>query len=149
MTDSRKLATIVAALRAWQGQKSIQGPLSPLDTEKITTDNGRFQPLSSAEIDELCVELNAAPARRLVVTLEGGLVSCVLSSDAEAEVAVIDYDTDPNAEPDELAYIPQGDGSFSDAHVFITSTEVNPARVAELFASLPTDGDDEEGEVAS
>jgi hypothetical protein len=49
--DDRELATILAALRLWQGGKE-------LDVHSILTDCGRLDPLTVKEIDNLCAYLN-------------------------------------------------------------------------------------------
>jgi hypothetical protein len=49
-----ELATILAALRHWQNAL----PENAKAYEDVATDDGRFEPLSVDEIDELCMRLN-------------------------------------------------------------------------------------------
>jgi hypothetical protein len=51
---ARELATVLAALRHWQ--KAL--PESAEVYEDIATDDGRLEPLTVDEIDELCMRLN-------------------------------------------------------------------------------------------
>lgn len=60
--NERQLATMLAALRAYQSEIALGRGRS---NEDIATDGGRFAPLSPREIDDLCQKLNApANSRR-------------------------------------------------------------------------------------
>lgn len=54
--SDRQLATLLAALRAWQAA----GCQANTDIMAIATDSGELAPLSAAEIDELCQVLNTS-----------------------------------------------------------------------------------------
>ena len=58
----RELATILAALREWQG---ILAGTEPAEEEinAIASDHGRFAPLTPEEIDDLCERLNCEEGR--------------------------------------------------------------------------------------
>ena len=59
--SSRKLGTILAALRYWQQSVVSQG--HSVAYGSIATNLGTFDPLTADEIDELCEDINcAAPA---------------------------------------------------------------------------------------
>jgi len=53
----RELATILAALRAWQEMGGIDAPVS-LAIKEIASDNYRVKPLKLHEIDKLCERLD-------------------------------------------------------------------------------------------
>ena len=53
---SRELATVLAALRAWQSQTGHHVGL-----EDVSTNGGTLKALSDAEIDDLCERLNSSP----------------------------------------------------------------------------------------
>lgn len=57
MLSNRELALVLAALRHWQ--ESGDRPLASEALREIATDGGRFEPLTTAEIQELCERLNA------------------------------------------------------------------------------------------
>lgn len=54
--DKRELSTILAALRFWQAKTAAEW--SP-ELSDICTDGGTLEPLSPAEIDTLCYELQS------------------------------------------------------------------------------------------
>ena len=54
MLTSRELATVLAALRYWQGSR----PTNRLMFHIIATNGDRHSPLDDNEIDELCMRLN-------------------------------------------------------------------------------------------
>lgn len=56
--DQRSVATIVAALRAWQQIDQQTAGLIPEDLENIATGNGLFDRLDDHEIDDLCDRLS-------------------------------------------------------------------------------------------
>jgi hypothetical protein len=60
MRNRRVLATILAALRAWQHLRSPQDVPAGSSSELVTiaTDDGSFEPLSIEEIDTLCELIN-------------------------------------------------------------------------------------------
>lgn len=53
----RERATILAALREWQGILAGKEPAEE-DVNAIASDGGRFEPLTPAEIDDLCEHFN-------------------------------------------------------------------------------------------
>ncbi len=59
--NERELATVLAALRQRQQQLELQEAVSWYDPDltEIATNHGTFEPLSAAEIDDLCARLNA------------------------------------------------------------------------------------------
>jgi hypothetical protein len=61
LTD-RELATILAALREWQGVLVGREPAEE-DVNAIASDGGRFPPLTPGEIDALCERLNCEGRR--------------------------------------------------------------------------------------
>lgn len=56
--SNRELATILAALRYWQGMQLED--VRAFDCETIATDGGTLEPLEPEEIDALCERLNTA-----------------------------------------------------------------------------------------
>lgn len=52
----RELGTVLAALRWWQ----LTLGEAPIWIDEIATDSGEFEPLSVAEIDDLCERLNTS-----------------------------------------------------------------------------------------
>ncbi len=60
---------------------------------------------------------------RIVITMEGGLISGVFSLGVPVEALIIDYDTDGADEDDELTEVPQGPDTVSDAFVRIEGGE--------------------------
>jgi hypothetical protein len=56
--NDRELATVLAALREWQGILAGREPDGDY-IDAIASDGRRLQPLTPAEIDELCERLNA------------------------------------------------------------------------------------------
>lgn len=63
--------------------------------------------------------------RRIVVALEGGLVTAIVTDCPELkgiDVFVVDYDTE-GCDPDELVSIVQGDGSSVDARAYADGIE--------------------------
>lgn len=67
---------------------------------------------------------------KIVLIIEGGALTAVLSDGSQVEVAVIDYDAD---EMLGVAAIPQANGTTENALVSRPEFECNPERVAELF----------------
>jgi hypothetical protein len=53
--NDRELGTVLAALRYWQRCGDFAGD----DIQAIATSEGQFDELSGAEIDALCIRLNA------------------------------------------------------------------------------------------
>ena len=51
---SRELATVLAALRVWQGLTNMSIRIK----DEIATDNDRHVPLNDLEIDALCEKIN-------------------------------------------------------------------------------------------
>lgn len=114
MLNDRELATVLAALRYWQGQY----PLDPNDAETplgdIATSGATLEAMSDEEIDVLCERLNTSSAIRkptIAVVVEGGMVTAIISDEPTqiGRVVVIDYDRD-GVEDDELCPIRQDDG---------------------------------------
>jgi len=58
--SDRELATILAALREWQGILAGNEPAEE-EVDAIASDGGRFLPLTPEEIDDLCERLNVTP----------------------------------------------------------------------------------------
>lgn len=112
LTDT-ELATVLAALRAWQeGSKAIQH----LRAENATF-NGDPVPLDADAIDALCERINTAPEPRIAVVVQGGMVQSVVTDAHDfvgTKFMVIDYDT-KGADPDETIQVPQEGGGFSRA----------------------------------
>lgn len=75
-----------------------------------------------------------ATAPRVMIFMDGGLVSCVLS-DVAVKATVIDYDVGDLPEED-LTMIPQDDGSPEQADVRGCDIEVNPDRINELEKAI-------------
>jgi hypothetical protein len=57
---ARELATILAALRYWQGELSDNDGVDALEND-IATDGGTLKPLTVEEIGALCERLNTEP----------------------------------------------------------------------------------------
>lgn len=73
---------------------------------------------------------------RIVVVIEGGLVTGVLANGDGIEVAVIDYDTEGAGEDDEIVQIPQTGNQTAPAFASVRSVDTVPDRVAQLFAAI-------------
>lgn len=72
---------------------------------------------------------------KVIVTIEGGLVTSVLS-DNDLDVVVIDYDTD-GVEENELVDILQNDSTKSQAYVYEGEVfEKNEERVHQIIGSI-------------
>jgi hypothetical protein len=72
----------------------------------------------------------AGETPKIVITVEGGVVQSVMA-ERPVQVLSVDYDAQGTAE-EELADLPQEDGTCAPAIVGISEAEVNPRRVAEL-----------------
>jgi hypothetical protein len=57
--SERELATVLAALREWQGILIGEEP-DAVDIDLIASDDGHLDPLTFTEIDELCERLNTS-----------------------------------------------------------------------------------------
>ncbi len=55
--SDRELATVLAALREWQGILAGEEPAAK-EVNDIASDGGRLQPLTVEEIGDLCERLN-------------------------------------------------------------------------------------------
>jgi hypothetical protein len=66
--------------------------------------------------------------RRIVITIEGGLITSVMSDADGIEVLLVDYDTD-DAPENELFTCPDGDK----ARMYAETPELLPDRVEEFF----------------
>ncbi|HYT93501.1 MAG TPA: hypothetical protein VEL76_32585 [Gemmataceae bacterium] len=55
--SDRERATVLAALREWQGILTGNEPAEEA-IDAIASDGGRFAPLTVKEVDELCERLN-------------------------------------------------------------------------------------------
>lgn len=78
----------------------------------------------------------------LAVVLEGGLVQCLVSNAPEAfafveSVTVIDYDTEG---ADQIAYVRQADGSYSDACISGQSIDLATIDLEEFPEEIPISG---------
>lgn len=112
----REYETILAALRFWQ----CRG-------HEDETEAGNYDTLTPIEIDELCEAINCRSSLRMVVAIEGGLVTSVAANDPGLigiSVAVIDYDVD-GADEDSIIDVPQPNGKSAKAQVHLT--EIEPA----------------------
>ena len=73
---------------------------------------------------------------RILITIEGGMISSICTLGVPVEAVVIDYDTDDASEND-LMMIQQGDGSWVEARAYHEAAEaVDPkimASVEELW----------------
>jgi hypothetical protein len=115
---------------------SIEGSTDQFDIEK-----GALMDATSAA-EKLVEAVNAGTATatasddlpRVVLTIEGGLVSDVLAT-VPIECLTIDYDTE-GADVTDLSKVPQGNGAFADAFAVIRSTNIDPERVGELFGAV-------------
>lgn len=58
--SDRELATVLAALREWQGILVGNEPAEE-EVDAIASDGGRFLPLTPPEIADLCERLNLPP----------------------------------------------------------------------------------------
>jgi hypothetical protein len=56
---ARELATILAALRAWQGWITKEHELNANGLMDIATDGDTLDPMSWSEVDDLCGKLNS------------------------------------------------------------------------------------------
>lgn len=97
--NARELATVLAALRFWQGRHEADGlhPRRVLDCEQvIAREHG--PELDAKEIDALCERLNAPAIRcaatppRIVVEIDGGVCVQVYCDDITATATVLDRD---------------------------------------------------------
>ena len=141
--NGSELATILHALRMLQENEQADGP-----TACHSSQCDHFydaEELSLEQIDALCERLNeevdcvnATPHElkpKIVIAVEGGLVSSIVSSIA-LDCAVIDYDTE-GADEGEIFPVPQGEGNQpADGCGHLEKSEVNPARTAELYAAV-------------
>lgn len=73
---------------------------------------------------------------RVVVVIEGGLVTDILANGDGIEVAVIDYDIDAETEDQEVMQIPQTGNQTAPAFASVRSVDTVPDRVAQLFAAI-------------
>lgn len=73
---------------------------------------------------------------RVVVVIEDGLVTDILANGDGIEVAVIDYDIDPETEDQEVMQIPQAGNQTAPAFASVRSVDTVPDRVAQLFAAI-------------
>lgn len=80
------------------------------------------------------------PARptRLLVALEGGLISGLVADVPGVDVVCLDYDTE-GAEEEDLFAIPQPDGKTSRAWRRLETAEVDPAFIDGARAARPSD----------
>ena len=72
---------------------------------------------------------------RILISLEGGLVTGVLTEgDTPTEVLIIDYDYE-GADEDEITAVPQDDGGLADAVCSQRAVTHDPAFIARAFAA--------------
>ncbi len=72
---------------------------------------------------------------KIIVIVEGGLVTAVLT-DSDAEVEIIDYDTE-GCDDGEVVKVPQHNMGNEDAYIYNSDLQVtNPERVNELFSLI-------------
>ncbi len=76
MLSDGELTTLLAALRLWQQQMSTLGPESQQSLPLL----GDIQPLSAAEIDQLCARVNVE-LHTLAPVETGSFVLCLFDSD--------------------------------------------------------------------
>jgi hypothetical protein len=72
--------------------------------------------------------------RRIVITVQGGLIQDISSSEP-IECLVIDYDTE-GADADQLTSIPQDDGTTAEAYAYRAISQTMPTRVGRLFNAV-------------
>ncbi|AMK23262.1 MULTISPECIES: hypothetical protein [Sphingomonadaceae] len=105
VVDDRELGALLAALRLLQQQGC------PEELLDVATDGAAFRTIDTSEIDALCERLNAAGTSteipRIVVALEGGLVSGVVTN-RPVILHTVDYETE-GADDDDITLVPQDD----------------------------------------
>lgn len=131
---NRQTATVLAALRLWQGSDFEKLPKGVPYSFRDHFANEK--PLSNSAIDRLCEQINTDQGAEIVIICDGGLVHEVLSSEELGDCTVLDYDTE-GADPDELTPIPQGKaGDFEDAAIGSPQVSVMRARLAEINGAI-------------
>jgi hypothetical protein len=128
--DDRELGHVLAALRLYQRVIDHSADLGD-----VATDDGRYEPMSPDEIDDLCERLNLAP--KTVGAAFDGLPSMVVQNDGDTWCAL---------EGTELAFLPEETDSYNDgveASAIIGETTFSPATgvfdLARLIRELPLD----------
>ena len=77
--------------------------------------------------------------RRIVITVDGGIVQHVVADGSDIEVIIVDYDTEGATEG--LIAVRQFDDSYVNAYVSPVQTDNSAKRVAELFELAGADED--------
>lgn len=137
--DNRELSTVLAALRDHQRRHC------GADLDDVASNLGRHAPLTSDEIDELCMRIYGDPPlpleANIVVTLDGGLVQSIIA-DRPITVRVVDYDVE-GADPDRLLLVPRDHGDPVPASVSGWAVEkdcIDPEWIARLDAVSASGG---------
>lgn len=84
------------------------------------------------------LEQDTLPDPKVIVVLEGGLVTGILST-LPVEAAVIDYDTEDAMDEEHLTFIPQGEDEpevEAFASIWDYSVEVKPERTEQLWEAI-------------
>ena len=125
--NSRKTATILAALRLYQRYAD-----QPALVRSVATDDGTLQALSATEIDALCEEINCASIPTVVVDMHG---SAIYSVNASEPVRLILLDQDiESTDRKNLAVI---DGVTAYVHDFVKGeADIKPGFVEHIAKTL-------------
>ncbi|MGE4410435.1 MAG: hypothetical protein AB7D33_07690 [Sphingobium sp.] len=135
--NDRELSTVLAALR--DHQRRHREP----DPGDIASNLGRHEPLTSDEIDGLCMRINGGELTpqeaNVVIELDGGLVQAIIA-DRPITVRVVDYDVE-GADPDDLLLVSRDNGDSVPASVSSWAVEdacIDPDWIVRLDAAGPS-----------
>lgn len=95
MLNDRELATVLAALRAWQNLQQHESPAA--EVMDVATSGGTLTPLDDGEVDELCERLNTSSAIVAIPIAEANLIDGHMASYLEDWATGMDegvYDKD-------------------------------------------------------
>jgi len=115
---------LLAALRYYQLGCQHDPDHRGDDIADIATNGGAHSGLGYDEIDGLCEDINCTGGAQLLISLEGGLVSAVVSRDQALlglDVLVVDYDA--TAEETQDVFVQQSDGEAPDVYAYWTGVE--------------------------
>lgn|GEM_PF-1896059 len=135
--NSAELATILAALRFYQGEGQGDPSNRRVDIQVIATDGDTQLSLNTEGIDALCERINLDEPVRCLIGLEGGLITGVTSS-VMLEFTVLDYDVE-GCDDDEVMTIPSLDVEGKVVDVFKRGfyvSEVDPDVVATMRCAI-------------
>ncbi|AMK24709.1 hypothetical protein HY78_24460 [Rhizorhabdus wittichii DC-6] len=137
--NDRELSTVLAALR--DHQRCHCGA----DLDDVASNLGRHEPLTSDEIDGLCMRINGGELTpqeaNVVIELDGGLVQGIIA-DRPITVRVVDYDVE-GADPDDLLLVSRDNGDPVPASISSWAVEdacIDPDWIARLDAASASDG---------